>query len=139
MALHEVSNYLNGIGRITQYQSHDDQRICDPNNLYIQGIYEGQIQNGKAHGFGRMIFGQFHYAYTGYFDQALKHGKGISLTSEGEISKQGIWEHMDTVLEEREIDSFDQISDLEIQKIKKEVEYRCAQNIAKERYWYPVS
>ena len=66
--LHEVSNYLNGIGRIIQYQSNDDECISDPHMLYLQGVYEGQIKNGKAHGFGRMIYGQRHHVFTGYFD-----------------------------------------------------------------------
>ena len=54
-----------------------------------------------------MIYGQYHHVYTGYFDQGLKFGKGISLDNQGEIQKQGIWEHIDTLLQEREIDSFE--------------------------------
>ena len=54
-----------------------------------------------------MIYGQYHHLYTGHFDQGMKIGKGITLTFDGEIHKQGIWEHIDTLLQEREVESFE--------------------------------
>ena len=81
---------LNGIGRITHYESiyHHEPSYC-----IIKTIYEGQIQNGLPHGFGRVINGNRFPVLFAQFHSGKLFGKFISLTSlRLRIGSQGVFD-----------------------------------------------
>ena len=41
------------------------------------------MRNGKADGFGRMIFGYYLHTYVGNFDMGKTKGKGIKYKEDG--------------------------------------------------------
>lgn len=49
----------------------------------ISIIYEGEIQKGRAHGFGRVINVEKMNSHIGYFQNGLKYGLGIELDKRG--------------------------------------------------------
>lgn len=57
---------MNGIGRIINYFGGGPNDFSDKYNL---SIYEGEISEGKAHGFGRLIYGIIGNFYIGYFNE----------------------------------------------------------------------
>jgi len=48
-------------------------------------IYEGQINKGKANGFGRVVYGDSMNQYIGYLKNGVKHGLGIEVSRKGRI------------------------------------------------------
>lgn len=71
-------NQVNGIGRIVQYQT-----PLDSKQVWV--IYEGEIRKGRAHGFGRAIYGDSKNNHIGYFENGLKSGLGIELSRKGRV------------------------------------------------------
>jgi len=57
--------------------------MCDSKQIWV--IYEGEIQSGRAHGFGRAICGDSKNNYIGYFEKGFKFGLGIQLNRKGKI------------------------------------------------------
>lgn len=51
--------------------------------MYV--IYEGSISQGKAHGFGRVVYGDSMNSYIGYLNHGVKHGLGIEVSRKGRI------------------------------------------------------
>ena len=71
-------NHINGIGRIVQYENPADSK-------QVWVIYEGEIHKGRAHGFGRAIYGDSKNNHIGYFENGLKSGLGIEVSRKGRI------------------------------------------------------
>ena len=76
---------MNGIGRIVQYQNNFESK-----KVWV--IYEGEISQGRAHGFGRAIYnGDSKNNHIGYFENGLKSGLGIEVSRKGRIVSQGVF------------------------------------------------
>lgn len=83
-------------------------------------IYEGEIRKGRAHGFGRAIYGDSKNNHIGYFVDGLKSGLGIELSRKGHVVKQGVFNNKNLV-KKMEISSFEQnVTQDEIQDFEKE-------------------
>lgn len=83
-------NALNGIGRITHFES---IYLNEPYYCYLKTIYEGQIKNGLPHGFGRVINGNRYPVLFGHFHSGKIYGKFISLsTMKLKIASQGVFD-----------------------------------------------
>ena len=56
-----------------------------------EGIYIGEFNNNKIHGYGKFIYNEG-YIFLGEFKEGMKHGYGIVL-KDNEIIISGIWEN----------------------------------------------
>ena len=93
-------NHINGIGRIVQYENPADSK-------QVWVIYEGEIHKGRAHGFGRAIYGDSKNNHIGYFENGLKSGLGIEVSRKGRIVSQGVF-HDKTLVKKMTVSSFEQ-------------------------------
>lgn len=91
--------HLNGIGRIVQYQSPFDSK-------QVWVIYEGEIQKGRAHGFGRAIYGDSKNNHIGYFENGVKFGLGIEMSRKGHVVNQGIYNNKN-LIKQMQVNSFE--------------------------------
>ena len=102
---------VNGIGRIVQYQN-----PCDTKQIWV--IYEGEIRKGRAHGFGRAIYGDSKNDHIGYFENGLKSGLGMEVNRKGRVVSQGVYNNK-TLVKKMMISSFecnvsqDEINDMD--------------------------
>lgn len=76
--------HMNGIGRIVQYESSFESK-----KVWV--IYEGEISKGRAHGFGRAVYGDSKNNHIGYFENGLKSGLGIEVSRKGRVVNQGVF------------------------------------------------
>jgi len=68
---------LNGIGRIIQYSNDIESEWAL--------MYEGEIRQGLANGFGRVWFRGQSDRYVGYFKNGTKYGLGLVVDESGKI------------------------------------------------------
>ena len=59
---------------------------------YTNWIYEGQVINEKANGYGRTIFNYGDY-YIGHFKDNYFEGEGIWYKKDGSIKEKGVWKN----------------------------------------------
>ena len=101
--------YLNGVGRIIQYfNPYPDQLINFdiPDQNYVWSLFEGQISNGIAHEFARIIYGDTGKSYCGFYNLGSKEGLGIQKEANGTIQAQGIWKGNESVYRFMEVTNF---------------------------------
>lgn len=83
-------------------------------------IYEGEIHNGRAHGFGRAVYGDSKNNHVGYFENGLKSGLGIEMSRKGRIVAQGVYNDK-TLVKKMIVQSFEtNVSKDEINQLEKE-------------------
>ena len=73
---------MNGYGRIYTYWSFGKGKDgkFDPGNErfnQLQRISDGKIENGKLHGFNKVIYPLKNEAYVGFYNQSEIYGKAI--------------------------------------------------------------
>ena len=91
-------DHINGIGRIVQYHGMGQSK-----QIWI--IYEGEIQKGRAHGFGRAINGETKSNHIGYFENGFKYGLGVEFNKKGKVVDQGVFNNK-KVIKQMRVDSF---------------------------------
>lgn len=79
--------------------------MCQSKNIWI--IYEGEIQKGRAHGFGRAFSEETKTNHIGYFQNGFKYGLGIELNKKGKIISQGVFNNKN-ILKQMVVDSFEE-------------------------------
>ena len=73
----------------------------------LWAVYYGQISEGVAHGFGKIMYAYYGKCYLGFFKNNVKWGFGIQFSSDGkQIS--GIWQGDEFVAKFVPISQFDQ-------------------------------
>lgn len=82
-----IKKAINGIGRIIQYRNNmiqdsdstDAVNFSNPDQNEIVCIYDGQIVDGRPHGFGRAIYCDHLKVFTGPFENGMqkRSGRGI--------------------------------------------------------------
>ena len=78
--LNDIKMHLNGVGRIIQYFNPFPDHLIDfsnPIQNYVWSLFEGQISNGIAHEFARIIYGDTGKSYCGFYNLGNKEGQGI--------------------------------------------------------------
>ena len=72
----------------------DPKRLWDRDHKQLTAVFECQIEEGKVHGFGRVVSGVFHSNYIGYFDKGHTVGVGIQFDHEIKTSFQGVFDYL---------------------------------------------
>ena len=78
----EIKSALCGIGRLVQYfNPYESQptkfNLNDPQQNFVWSIFDGEIGEGIADGFARILYGDTGKSYMGYYKSGVKSGKGI--------------------------------------------------------------
>ena len=87
----KISPAINGIGRIVQYRN--SKCLQDPDNFSLSDaeqnevicVFDGQISEGRPHGFGRAVYAESLRVYSGYMKNGAQHrvGRGIQISNHG--------------------------------------------------------
>ena len=100
----EIKSALNGVGRIIQYFNQFEPEptnkfnLNDPKQNFVWSIFEGQMEEGIAGGFARILYGDTGKSYLGYYKQGVKSGKGIQYYSSGNVQAEGYWKDNGSLL-----------------------------------------